>query len=155
MKGLPLGKRLIYCSHLQIIYVSSSSAWQQEDFPNYTLILDDIKVFEPSEEGVLTAQVTVRCSRSMRKKKLHIDFCLIWTVQDRKPPKITPRSAYLKIRGRLTPQKPKQAPNRQRKKLNANTFGKKGQERSWTQKAYGKVIKKDETTQITISKQMS
>jgi len=41
-------------------------------------------VFEPTE-GDLTVHVTVRCERP----RLHIDFRLIWTLQDRRSPKIT------------------------------------------------------------------
>ena len=67
----------------------------------FSCVLDDIKAFEPGEEGDPTVQVTVldaadRCERT----KLHIDFCLIWTLQDGKPPKTTiPRV----MRGRPTP----------------------------------------------------
>ena len=71
-------------------------AWQWEDFPNYnrgmdkyfSCFLDDIKVFKPSEERDSTVQVTVRCYRWYTRQKLHIEFRLIWTPQDRNSPKI-------------------------------------------------------------------
>ena len=56
-------------------------------------------------------------------------------------------------RGRLTPLKPKQALNRQRKKLNANACGKKRKEKrrptkKLNKKACGKIITKDKSTQM-------
>ena len=57
-KGLPLGKRPIYCRHLQITYVyflPDSEKISQTTIGAWTdtsrVYLDDIKVFEPSEEG--------------------------------------------------------------------------------------------------------
>ena len=60
-KGFPLGKRPIYCGHLQITYVyfrPDSEKISQTTIGAWTdtsrvccCFLDDIKVFEPSEEG--------------------------------------------------------------------------------------------------------
>ena len=90
-KGLPLGKRPIYCRHLQITYVyflPDSEKISQTTIGAWTdtsrVYLDDIKVFEPSEEGD-----SIDCAsdspmlQMIRKTKLHIDFRFIWTLQDR------------------------------------------------------------------------
>ena len=68
------------------------------------VFLDDIKVFEPSEEGDSTVELTADATDRCERTKLHVDFRLIGTQHERKSPKITtPRSAYLKMRDRLTP----------------------------------------------------
>ena len=52
----------------------------------YLCFLDDMKVFEPSEEVDLTVEMTVQCYRWCERMKLHTVSSLI--TQDRKSPKI-------------------------------------------------------------------
>ena len=114
----------------------------------FSCFLDDIKVFEPSEEVNLTVQMTVRCYRWCKRMKLHIDFPVWFGHNSRQ--KITenptPHTVYLNI----TLWKTKQALNRQRKKLNTNACSRKRPRKKLNTKACGKIIKKDKTTQINM-----
>ena len=74
-KWLPLGKRPIHCSQSQITYISLlpdtqkiSQTSTDRDINKYvSRFLDDIKVFEPNDEGDLTVQVAAQCYRSKKK----------------------------------------------------------------------------------------
>ena len=86
-KGLPLGKRPIYCGHFSPDTMSCFfPAWQWEDFLNYNrgtdryfsffFFLDDIKVLETSEEVDST-----RMLQMMRKDEAPYRLSgLIWTL---------------------------------------------------------------------------
>ena len=166
-KGLPLGKRLIYCRHFSADTMSRFfPAWQWEDFLNYNrgvsfrffgffflfflFFLDDIKVFEPSKEVDSTVEMTVRCYRWCKRTKLHIEFPVWFRHYSRQ--KITenptPRAVYLKMtRGvdwHLKNQNKRQT-GRERNwtempaAKKERKKKKKGQERSWTQKPAAKL----------------
>ena len=86
-------------------------------------------MFEPSEKVDSTVEMTIQCCyRWCERTKLHVDFP-VWFGHYSKQ-KIaenpTPHAIYLKMtRGVDWHPKPKQALNRQRKKLNTNACGKK------------------------------
>ena len=135
------------------------SAWQWEDFLNYhtdtfrffVCFLDDIKVFEPSEEVDSTVQMAVRCYMWCERTNLHIDFPVWFGHYSRQ--KITenptPRAAYLKHWGvDWHPKKKKKSAKQEEKKLNTNACGKKRPRKKLNTIACGKIIKKDETTQM-------
>ena len=138
-KGLPLGKWPIYCGHFSPDNMSRFfPAWQWEDFLNYnrgmdryfSCFLDDIKVFEPSEEVYSTVEMIVWCYRWCKRTKLRKDV-LVWCGRYSRQKNTENPTPYLKMTwGGQTPWKPKQALNRQRKKLNANACGKPPQKQT-------------------------
>ena len=120
-KGLPLGKRPIYCGRFSPDTLSCFfPVWQWEDFLNYnrgmakmfSCVLDDIKVFEPSEEVDSTVEMTVRCYRWCERTKLHTEFP-VWVghySRQKITENPTPHVVYLKMtRGVDWHPKPKQA----------------------------------------------
>ena len=117
----------------------------------FSCFLDDIKMFKPSKEGASTVQAwqsdTDRCERT----KLHIDFRLIWTPQDRQQPKITiPRAAYLKMNGRLTLKKPQTSAKQAEKETERKCLWQKRPGKKLNTKAWGRIINKDEIRQMRV-----
>ena len=132
-KGLPLGKQPVCCGHFSPDNTCFFPVWQWEDFLNYNRdmdSLDDIKVFESSEEVDDCANDSLMLQMMQKNEAPYRLSGLIWTLQDRKiTENLTPCTVYIKVRGRVTPEKPKQVLNRQRKKLNIKCQRQKEEEK--------------------------